>query len=674
MFKSVQSSITKLFWNERMPEHPLCFTWRLIQRRNRPFLLVPMPGRNGRLGLELYSAQRPRAKLWRAALPVLLRTPAAAIFHRIEFRADPDTEIIRFLSEQSGVPARELLPPAIKFGGAENQKARLVLLVCDQTRRPVKVIKVGLDEGGRAATEREAAILEKLPANTLGCIRMTGRLKTGKLSAFATAFFPGDSPEDDAGMEILFQSWINPEPAAPIESLGAWRELEVQVGAAAPEAWRALRPSLAGRRIRSTLHHGDFAPWNIRAVNSQNLQVFDWESGCLRGVPGWDWFHFIIQTSVLARRHSAERVSAELEELMQSPRFEKYAADTGIKPIVKPLALAYLLRHRWVVRPRDGVRQTAELFDFLSARWGLAAQPITAGSRPETSGAAAAESPVAPSILGGGWEQLKSAWALMTNVFWEPTLTASFEPSLPARLKGRWFMALLCAAWVAAVAGLQYFYAHHLLLLPIYAIPCLVAAWNLSRRWGTLFAAAAAATGPLVAAFAEPSFCHADLACWNALMRFILLQTCVFLADRVHGQKDFFRRLTTDNRRPADFAGSWAVVLACTLWFAIVAMGDIYTGPRVVVLPMYLFPAMLITLSLNLRWGAIVALLAAAVSSVDEYTSKFNASIVEVFGWNFVMRFLTLFVIILLLDRFSNGNVLFQSRTHNGGFRPACPD
>ena len=53
--------------------------WLLVQRKHRPFLLIPLNLKNlGRhVGLELYSAHRRRAKIWRAALPATLGEPAA---------------------------------------------------------------------------------------------------------------------------------------------------------------------------------------------------------------------------------------------------------------------------------------------------------------------------------------------------------------------------------------------------------------------------------------------------------------------------------------------------------------------------------------------------------------------------------------------------------------------
>jgi len=90
-------------------------------------------------------------------------------------------------------------------------------------------------------------------------------------------------------------------------------------------------------------------------------------------------------------------------------------------------------------------------------------------------------------------------------------------------------------------------------------------------------------------------------------------------------------------------------------------------------LPFYLLPAILLTLFLNLRWGTLIALLGALVSSFDEYTSKYNASLEKAFGWNFPMRFLMLFLVILLIARLRHENVLFSSRESKAGFTPV-PD
>ena len=664
MFRTVLPSIEALFAGpKKTPGTPLDFEWRLVRRKRRPFLLLPDTAADARVSLALYSAQRRRAKIWRALFPLLFRTPAAFLFDRVRLRADTSSEMIQFLAQQSGVPVEELSAPPIKFGGVAAHKSRLALLLCDETKRPLKVVKVGLNATGRAATKREADLLERLPPNTIGCIRLTGRLATMELAAFATEYFPGESPADDAGLEILFHAWLNPASPVPLESLDSWCELEAVAAVNHPAAWSVLRAAVAGKNIHSTLHHGDFAPWNIRAINSNNLQAFDWERGHLHGIPGWDWFHFIIQTAILARRHSVERAAAEVEQLIQSPRFEKYAAAAGISEIVRPLVLGYLLHHQWVVRPLEGARTTAQLFDLLAARWGLRPVAQTAAISPKTS--------PEPGLRAGAVQQLKSAAAQLGNAFWEPSLNSKVQPTLATQFAAHWPALLLCSLLLAAVTVVHYKSGSHLLFLLFYLVPCVVLTLKTERRWGVLLATVAAVIGPVMMFVKDSGFHRLDVTLWNIVMRFIILQMCVLFVDHLHRHKYLFRRPVTPARPPATFVENWAVVLASGLLLVIVAALDYFTTPQMIFLPLYLLPCMVLTLVLNLRWGIPTALAAMATASLVEYRTNPTYHLAEIFGWNFIMRLAISLVIVLLLDRIHKENILFFSG--NTEERPGAP-
>lgn len=659
MFKTVLPSIEALFAGpKKTPGAPLNFEWRLVRRKRRPFLLLPAAAPVARVGLALYSPQRRRAKIWRALFPLVFRTPAALLFDRVHLRTSTSSELVQFLAQQSGVPAEKLSAPPVKFGGVALHKSRLALVLCDATRRPLKVVKVGLDAAGRVATRREADLLERLPPDTIGCIRLTGRLATPELAAFATAFFPGESPVDDAGLEILFHAWLNPEPPVPLESLASWRELETVAATNHPAAWAVLRAAVAGKKVRSTLHHGDFAPWNIRAINTTNVQAFDWERGHLHGIPGWDWFHFITQTAILARRHSVERVAAEVEHLLQSPRFEEYAAAAGIGEIVRPLVLGYLLHHQFVVLPLEGGRTTAQLFELLAERWDL--QPVVA------------KQSVAPGRRAGAGQQLKAAAALLSNAFWEPSLNSEVQPPLAKQFAVHWPAILLCSLLLAGVTVVHYESSAHLLFLPFYLIPCAVLTLKTERRWGVLLATVTAAIGPVLAATKDPEGHRLDVTLWNIVMRFIVLQMCVLFVDHAQRHKYLFRRPSASAPAPATFAENWAVVLASGLLLAMVAALDYLSTPQMIFLPLYLLPGLVLTLVLNLRWGIPAALTAMSAASLVEYLTNRNYHFVEVFGWNLPMRCAVALVIVLLLDRIRKENVLFLSGKANGQ-RPDTP-
>jgi hypothetical protein len=658
MFRTVLPNIKTLFSSEGRSREPVHFDWRLIRRKRWPFLLLPATTPDVQVGLKLYSAQRRRAKIWRALLPLLFKTPAAALYKRVHFEADAGAEIMQFLAQQSGVPAERIQVSAIKFGGVA-QLSRIALLLCDETRRPVSVVKVGLNSAGHEATNREADLLEKLPHGALGCIRMTGRLKTPALSAFATAYFPGDSPGNDAGMEQLFHAWLNPGPSVPLASLNTWRDLAAEAVRADSGTWQVLSAALAEKTVRTTLYHGDFAPWNIRAVNVQNLQVFDWERGRLQGIPGWDWFHFVVQTAILARRHSVERVAAEVEQLLHSDRFKKYAAEAGISDFVQPLLLAYLLHQKWVIKPQEGGERTAELFDLLSARWQMAPQPAGVHA------VAPAESHC-PGLWADALLQLKSAAIQLSNLFWKPSLTARVQPSLHAQFLRHWPVVLLAGLMLSGVAAGHYLSSAHLLFVPFYLIPCALLTWIIDRRWGTLAAIAAAVAGPLVAYAKDPGSHKLDVMVWNMVMRLLTLQICVLFLGQISRHKNRFERQAALEYRPGKFTENWAVVLASGLLFMIVAKLDLITDPHMSFLPLYLLPCMILTLRLNLGWGIAIALVGAtAVSLMQYYTGPYH-EVAKVFGWNLGMRLVIFLFVAMLLDRIRKENPGLFSRNHNG--------
>jgi hypothetical protein len=639
---------------------PVTFEWRLIRRHGRPFLLLPCGPLAARTGLNLYSAQRKRAKIWRKVLPAFFSTPLAGWFEHVRHEADASSEIIQFMAQQAGVPADRPFPLAIKLSEV-GHRSRLALLLCDESGRPAKVLKAGLNPAGRAATDREADFLAQLPPDKIGCIRISGRLATPALSIFSTDFFPGASPEDDAGMEHLFHDWLNPAAAVPLETLPLWQELAAAV-AADPhrESWRQIESALAGKTIRTTLYHGDFTPWNVRVVNSRNLQAFDWERGSRHGIPGWDWFHFTIQTSILARRYSAERAAAEVEQLIHSARFKKYAAAAGIDEFIQPLVLAYLLHHRWVNQPEEGAAATAELFDLLCAHWLRASAPAPLPAVP-------AANPE-PGSWAAARRQLHAALHQWANLFWEPSLNSSAPASWRKEFHAHWPAVLGTGALLAAIGAAQYDSSPHLMFLPFYILACAVLAWKAGRRLGALAAAIAAVVAPMVVAARDTGFREPEVMLWNIVMRFLMLQMCVLFVDRIHKQRAMVHRRTADADAPANLAESWAVLLACGLFLLAVMALDYVTDPHMIFLPLYLFPCMVVSLVLNLRWGAAAVVVATGAATwVEYFTNKANHyAFAEVSGWNVVMRLAVSLLVLFLIDRIRRENFLFFNGRANG--------
>lgn len=671
MFNEVTPFLKIMFSSEATPRQPVEFEWWLIRRNGRPFLLLPTSPADAQNALQLYSAQRLHAKIKRAVLPLLLNTPAAYFLPRVRIQADAASELVQFMARQSGVPAEQLRAPAIKIGGMAVHRARFVLLLCNAANRPVKVVKVGLDPYGWEATEQEAKHLEHLPPNLAGCIQMTGRISTRVLTAFATTYFSGDSPRDDEGMEQLFHAWLNPHAPVPVDSLPSWRELQTAVTRADPQMWQVLSQAVSGRRVHSTIHHGDFAPWNIRATSQQNLQVFDWERCQPEGIPGWDWFHFFVQTAILARRYHEKRVAAEVEHLFQSPRFKIYAAAARITDITKPLFLAYLLHQKLVVKPLEGRRTAEKLFELLSVRWKL---------RPTISpGSGAAERPIpsrGESVFAAIQGQLKFTVSQLSNLIWEPTLSQVVRSSVPAQFFAYWKMITLNLLGFFGLIVTQIITSEHSILrfslTPFYLVLCLWLTFRLDRRWGALLATAAALIPPLTRHFLTPDFLPLEVTLWNMVMRFILFQMVVLLADRVRGH-DIFSRGSTSGHG-FKFSERWAVILGTGLFFAVVVAIDLVTSPQLNLLPLYLLPCMVLTLTVDRRWGTAAAILAAIAGPFAQRYEDNHYRHLPVELWNTLMRFLIFQTVVFILDRLRLENVLFAPhKTGDKAEEPTMP-
>jgi hypothetical protein len=124
---------------------------------------------------------------------------------------------------------------------------------------------------------------------------------------------------------------------------------------------------LATRRVHPVIQHGDFAPWNIKvASRNGDWHVLDWERGQLEGVPGWDWFHYLIQVSILVQRREVNQTIQAINRLLDSQVFKEYAAKAGINNLETELLLLYLLHTIEVVRPTEGVTRLRGLLEHYT--------------------------------------------------------------------------------------------------------------------------------------------------------------------------------------------------------------------------------------------------------------------------------------------------------------------
>jgi hypothetical protein len=141
------------------------------------------------------------------------------------------------------------------------------------------------------------------------------------------------------------------------------------------------------------------------------------------------------------------------------------------------------------------------------------------------------------------------------------------------------------------------------------------------------------------------------------------------LADRIRGQNIFPRR--TSPAPMGKFSDRWAVIIITALFAAVVVVIDYVTSPQLNLWPLYLLPCMVLTLTVDRRWGTAAAIIMAIAGPImqryeDDYYKQMSVEL-----WNTVMRFIFFQTVVFILDRIRRENILFSS--HKPEDQPAAP-
>ena len=341
--------------------------WRVLRRRGEPLLVLPESNSAAARSLTLYPAQTAKARCVRTLLRWALQLNLPLPLERAELAVESASPLATFLATQAGVnhfPAIGIL-----CGNPHTAGRRFILLLFGNEDTPVRVVKVGLGETAQQLIEQEIKFLTAAPAGLFGIPRLIGTLREKNLSAFAQDFCDGEfsSAADTGWVPKLMNAWVVEAEGQMLSATAPWRELEPCL-AAAP-CWQPLI-QLGERTLRRVIWHGDFTPWNLKWDRRTGQGVaLDWERGQLAGVPGWDWFHFVVQSGVLVKKLSPAALREELETLLRSEDFSNYASRCGIVGSERELLLAYLLYNVEVLKPSEGRAELRTLLELLTNAW-----------------------------------------------------------------------------------------------------------------------------------------------------------------------------------------------------------------------------------------------------------------------------------------------------------------
>ena len=339
---------------------------RQLKKHGRPFLLLPAQKAAAATTLGLYPAQTPIARAARSLLRIFARRGLLVGADRVSLSITTDDPFLKFLASQAGSPER--IPQfGVLAGNPAHNTQRFIILLFDQEQHPVSIVKAGLTESAKLLIEKEQRFLSTVPPSATGIPKLRATFPGDRVKAFAMDFVDGGSPRSHDVHQIpaVLTSWISNSQIALSET-PAWQQLES--GSWLVPVYPAVR-QLRERNVRASIQHGDFAPWNIKALRKGSWTVIDWERGTLSGIPGWDWFHYIIQTAILVEHKPAEEITKRIEALVQSEAFKDYSKQTGISGIERELLIAYLIHLLEVIKPAEGLEANRALLTMLSLRW-----------------------------------------------------------------------------------------------------------------------------------------------------------------------------------------------------------------------------------------------------------------------------------------------------------------
>jgi len=333
---------------------------RLLRKHGRPLLLAPNEPKMAIECLELYPAQTNRARFAKGLLRWLWRTGLFVKTEPVQLSISRSAPFVRFLSSSANMQTGGVPPPGILTGNPAGGTQRFIILLFDAIDQPTAIVKAGVSPASRELIAKEKTFLSNAPSDIRGIPRIRGSFESASVAAFAMEFFQGKSPrlEDQNSVASLLTSWIRPEVKISLGEFPEWR-------AFASKFPQQGAPQNSRHSINAVIQHGDFAPWNIKVSGDGSWTVLDWERGRLNGIPGWDWFHYVIQTNILVRKLNTDDLVKAVELLLSSTAFKAYIEKAGIAGIARPLLLAYLLNIVEEVKPAEGLEENRALFEAL---------------------------------------------------------------------------------------------------------------------------------------------------------------------------------------------------------------------------------------------------------------------------------------------------------------------
>lgn len=324
--------------------------FRTINRAGHTFFYLPNIRQEASALLNAYQPQRGFAKLVSRLLHLTVRLGGVSLFPREVVSIHRSSAFGEFLQKVSGTTEAPRF--GVLQGNPNTPGMRVIFFLTNSSNAPAIAIKAGWTQESRVLIAREIAALHRMGGRMQGIPPCLAEFEHDHVKAFAMKYIAGTSPRSDdmQGVATTLDGWIHDAEPITLECIPAWQRLMEGGEFSTNKDFQEL----GKHKITPVIFHGDFAPWNIRVPASGRWQVIDWERGEELGVPGWDWFHYVIQSSILVRREAPLEIIRRVNAVITSTAFEDYAIRTNIQAHKHAILRSYLA-HALILRQSEGL-------------------------------------------------------------------------------------------------------------------------------------------------------------------------------------------------------------------------------------------------------------------------------------------------------------------------------
>jgi hypothetical protein len=328
----------------------------VVPSKRRPRFLIPLaPRRAAAASLKVYNPQKPLARLAKHLLGIGLRTGLAQPFlptqRTSSVGVSPPVEAIGGPSLQDylcDMLGDKSLLVAV-FLGIPGPHRKPVLQLMNPRGAILGYAKVGWNAQTIELVQREEAVLTRLRDVRFSSAIIPKVLHAGWWNGRYVLVEDAPAGSSKPSGHVLTQ-----------HHLEFWRELRLATAACPPAAGGPIAEELRRRiaalqerglhyyphlltqalarsldqlgdtPVQRSFKHGDFTPSNILAVRDK-LFVLDWEYAEENALPGWDLFHFIVQTGVLVGGYDGRKILKAVRHQLETQKsLSAFLRESGV--------------------------------------------------------------------------------------------------------------------------------------------------------------------------------------------------------------------------------------------------------------------------------------------------------------------------------------------------------